>query len=176
VALNKAAKGMPDKSFTVEFWAKGRPLDAKGYSQVGWVGGRNFVARVCAVFAFVTRDVRLVSASELARCPRHSSHHESMTKPSLRTFTPSCSPTPPSAGMSHRGPISLMTQSGSSGEKSFRSACSSRRGSRRSCLSRRPLHPNGSRLPPTRIIMPSPTDHPYYFSAPTGIWRNSATS
>jgi hypothetical protein len=34
LALNKATKGMPEKSFTVEFWAKGTALDKQGRTQV----------------------------------------------------------------------------------------------------------------------------------------------
>ena len=33
LALNKATKGMPEKSFSVEFWARGRALDKTGGAQ-----------------------------------------------------------------------------------------------------------------------------------------------
>jgi hypothetical protein len=40
VAVNKAVKGMPEKDFTVEFWAKSSRLDSKRPEiQVGWLGG-----------------------------------------------------------------------------------------------------------------------------------------
>jgi hypothetical protein len=39
VALNKAVKGMPEKSFTVEFWARSKKLDSnKPDMQVRGVG------------------------------------------------------------------------------------------------------------------------------------------
>ena len=33
LALNKATKGMPEKSFSIEFWARGRALDKSGGAQ-----------------------------------------------------------------------------------------------------------------------------------------------
>lgn len=48
LALNKHTKGMPDKSFTVEFWARGQPLDAKGHTQVRVVFTRTCLQMVCA--------------------------------------------------------------------------------------------------------------------------------
>jgi hypothetical protein len=39
LALNKQTKGMPEKSFTVEFWARGQALDTSGRTQAsgrGW--------------------------------------------------------------------------------------------------------------------------------------------
>jgi hypothetical protein len=38
LAVDKTVKGMPDKSFTVEFWARGKKLSKAQTSQVGWGG------------------------------------------------------------------------------------------------------------------------------------------
>lgn len=50
VAVNKAVKGMPEKDFTVEFWAKGAKLDDdKPELQVRWLALLRVACLACVV-------------------------------------------------------------------------------------------------------------------------------
>ena len=132
LALNKATKGMPDKSFTVEFWARGQPLDKQGRTQARACGAAR-LPRACNTrtqprtrthahphphphphahtHTHTHARTRTRTPPHNPQQPRTRTHATPHTqpRPPPRRSTRSSSPTPPSAATAPRAPPTLWT-------------------------------------------------------------------